>query len=132
MQTWKGFKGFKYALDNKLKAFEKETSVLERTIEQVHQDDSQVKGELFMLRSIAKRYRSSFKALEELFSSDRWGDCEEIARKARSVASDLLKLAENKIVELSKMSQKEKDMPMPLHDRRFCNPRNLVAVPIVL
>ena len=113
-------KDLNISLDNKLSAFDKETRTLQRTIEQVPEEDQQVERDLLTLQTVTNGYRDSVKALEELFSSDRWGETQETALKVRDIATDVLKSAESKIVELSKMSRRENEMSAPLHDKSRC------------
>ena len=112
-QTWKGFK---YSLDNKLWAFQRETRALRRTIEQVREDNLQVERELLTLQTGTDGYRNLVKLLEELFSSDRWGKTKETAPTVRDTVTEVLKLAESKIAEHSKISGREKEMSAPLYD----------------
>lgn len=96
-------KGFKYTLDIKVAAFEKETKALSRAIQEA-QDGNSIYAEaaFISLQVITKGYRSSFQDLEALFSTDRLGESDEIARKIRDLARAAIDSAEQQIELLSK------------------------------
>jgi hypothetical protein len=82
VQTWRVFK---YALDNKVAAFDKETKALLRAVEEarekVQEENSNVEQDHITLQVTIGGYRSSFQDLETLFTNDRWGECDSIAPK---------------------------------------------------
>ena len=101
LQTWRGFK---YALDNKVAAFDKDTKALLRAVEEarekVQEENSNVEQTHITLQVTIRGYRSSFQDLEILFTNDRWGECDSIAPKIRDLASNAIKCAENQLAEL--------------------------------
>jgi hypothetical protein len=101
LQTWRGFK---YALDNKVAAFDKDTKVLLRAVEEarekVQEDNSNVEQAHITLQVTIRGCRSSFQDLETLFTNDRWGECDSIAPKIRDLASNAIKCAKNQLAEL--------------------------------
>jgi hypothetical protein len=84
MQMWRGYK---YALDDKVAAFDKETKALLRAVEEAREkgqeENSNIEQAHITLQVTIRGYRSSLEDLETLFTNDRWRECDIIAQDTR-------------------------------------------------